>query len=123
MPRYWALVLVSSGKALARMGLNIIIISLMNGEPCPKNNVIKSLLGENQMVWVKAKVEASIAGANVAWDVAEMTMEEMLEMVLGGVLKGICVLHHQEANQHGCQFAQEEPHEIREERGGREGLS
>ena len=44
--------MVSSTKALARLELNIITISLMNSGPCPKNNVMKSLLGEKQMIWV-----------------------------------------------------------------------
>ena len=64
--------MASSTKALARLELNIITISLMNSGPCPKNNVMKSLLGgEKQMVWVKVKVKASLVGAKVTEEVIE----------------------------------------------------
>ena len=88
MHRSWALVLVSSTKALVRLGLNVVTISLMNGGPFPKNNVMKSLLGEKQIVWVKVKVKASITEEKVSGVVArvapaEVALEEVLEGVLG----------------------------------------
>ena len=72
MHRSWALGIASTVKALARLGRNIVTISQKSGGPYPKNSVVKSLLGDSQMVWTMERVKARKAEAKVKRAVAKV---------------------------------------------------